>query len=149
MIDCDLMAYRLIQDPASFDVIAAPNLFGDILADLAAALLGSRGLSYSGNYNEHGHAIYQTNHGAAYDLAGTDRANPVGQILSAAMMLRETFSQWRMADAIEQAVRFVWSKGYRTDDVARGAGHVIGTQEMGERIARRAADILQESTDSR
>src|SRR5262249_33206602 len=67
MVDIDLMAYRLIQEPQLFDVIAAPNLFGDVLADLGAALLGSRGLSYSGNYTERGAAVYQTNHGAAYD----------------------------------------------------------------------------------
>jgi 3-isopropylmalate dehydrogenase len=143
MVDCDLMVYRLIQNAAEFDVIAAPNLFGDVLADLGAVLLGSRGLSYSGNFNESGHAVYQTNHGAAYDLAGTDRANPVGQILSIAMMLRESFLQWRMADAIEQAVREVWTQGYRNKDVATAETQIIGTREMGERIARQAVAALK------
>jgi 3-isopropylmalate dehydrogenase len=146
MVDCDLMAYRLIQHAADFDVIAAPNLFGDVLGDLGAVLLGSRGLSYSGNFNEHGQAVYQTNHGAAYDLAGSDRANPVGQILSAAMMLRESFAQWQAAEAIEQAVRQVWSEGYRTEDVASVGARTIGTREMGERIARKTAALLQGSS---
>ena len=80
MLDIDFMAYRLITAAQGFDVVAAPNSFGDVLADLGAALLGSRGVSFSGNYSEAGNAAYQTNHGAAYDLAGTDRANPAGQI---------------------------------------------------------------------
>jgi 3-isopropylmalate dehydrogenase len=143
LVDIDLMTYRLIQTPSEFDVIAAPNLFGDVLGDLAAVLLGSRGLSYSGNFNASGHAVYQTNHGAAYDLAGTDRANPVGQILSIAMMLRESFLQWQMADAIEQAVRQVWRQGFRTADVATAGTHIIGTREMGERVARQAVALIQ------
>jgi 3-isopropylmalate dehydrogenase len=148
LVDCDLITYRLIQNAAEFDVIAAPNLFGDVLADLGAVLLGSRGLSYSGNFNELGHAVYQTNHGAAYDLAGTDRANPVGQILSIAMMLRETFLQWQMAAAIEQAVRQVWRQGYRTEDVATGGAQIIGTREMAERIARQAVAELSTLSES-
>ena len=75
----DLAAYLLIQHAHNLDVIVAPNLFGDVLADLGAVLLGSRGLSYSGNFSSRGAAVYQTNHGAALDLAGTDRANPMGQ----------------------------------------------------------------------
>lgn len=140
LVDVDLMAYRLIQDAAAFDVIAAPNLCGDILADLGAVLLGSRGLSYSGNYTEQGHAVYQTNHGAAYDLAGTDSANPVAQILSMSMMLRETFGLRRQAAAVEAAIRAVWAEGWRTADVAVD-GQVIGTSEMGRRIADRAAEF--------
>ncbi len=65
LVDIDLMAYRLIHEAATFDVIAAPNLCGDVLADLGAVLLGSRALSFSGNYSALGHAVYQTNHGAA------------------------------------------------------------------------------------
>ena len=64
MVDIDLMAYRLIQEPRAFDVIAAPNLFGDILADLGSVLLGSRGLSFSGNFSSDGKAVFQTNHGS-------------------------------------------------------------------------------------
>ena len=143
MVDVDFMAYRLISAPQGFDVVAAPNLFGDVLADLGAALLGSRGVSFSGNYSEAGNAAYQTNHGAAYDLAGTDRANPAGQILSAAMMLRESFGLVHEAAAIQEAVRSVWREGLRTEDVATQGAHIVGTREMGSRIAERVVQILE------
>lgn len=144
MVDIDLMAYRLIQEAPAFDVVAAPNLFGDVLADLGAVLLGSRGLSFSGNFTDGGHAVYQTNHGAAHDLAGKDRANPAGQIFSLAMMLRESFGLWRQADAIEQAVRSVWDEGWRTPDVATSGTSVVGTRELGSLVAHKASQITCE-----
>ncbi len=143
MVDIDFMAYRLISEPQGFDVIAAPNLFGDVLADLGALLLGSRGVSYSGNYNEAGNAAYQTNHGAAYDLAGTDRANPAGQILSLAMMLRESFGLGQEAAAIQEALRSLWREGWRTEDVATPGTRIVGTREMGSRVAEHAVEILE------
>jgi 3-isopropylmalate dehydrogenase len=144
MVDIDLMAYRLVQDAEMFDVIAAPNLFGDILADLGSVLLGSRGVSFSGNYTARGEAVYQTNHGAAYDLAGADRANPAGQIFSLAMMLRESFGLQSEADCIEEAVRSVWREGWRTEDVSAPETRIIGTREMGNRIAARAGQLARE-----
>jgi 3-isopropylmalate dehydrogenase len=143
MIDIDLMAYQLISAPQTFDVVAAPNLFGDVLADIGAALLGSRGVSFSGNFNLAGNAAYQTNHGAAHDLAGSDRANPVGQILSLSMMLQESFGLGQEAAAIRNAVRSVWREGFRTEDVAAGGSLVVGTRDMGLRVAERAAELLQ------
>lgn len=143
MVDIDLMAYRLIREPQIFDVIAAPNLFGDILADLGAALLGSRGASFSGNYDEAGNAVYQTNHGAAFDLADTDRANPAGQIFSLAMLLRESLGLHREAAIMEEAVRSVWTEGWRTDDVAMPGTPTIGTKEMASRVAQRAREIVE------
>ena len=143
MVDVDLMAYRLIHETNAFDVIAAPNLFGDVLADLGSALIGSRGISFSGNYTERGNAVYQTNHGAAYRLAGKDRANPVGQIFSLAMMLRESFGLGREADIIEEAVRSVWREGWRTEDVFTAGACMIGTQEMGARIAEKAGQLAR------
>jgi 3-isopropylmalate dehydrogenase len=143
MVDIDLMAYRLIQQAPTFDVIAAPNLFGDVLADLGAVLLGSRGLSFSGNYAEQGHSVFQTNHGAAYDLAGTNRANPVGQIFSLAMMLRDVFGLTLEADSIEEAVRSVWRDGWRTEDVASPDSRIVGTREMSSRVAERAGQIAR------
>lgn len=134
-IDVDYAAYRLIQEPHGFDVVVASNLFGDILADLGGVLLGSRGLTHSGNFSAAGAAVYQTNHGAAYDLAGTDRANPVGQILSLAMLLRESFGLTREAGLIETAVAEAWRQGWRTEDLAAGACHVVGTRRMGELVA--------------
>ena len=143
MIDIDLMAYRLIQEPSCFDVIATPNLFGDVIADLGAVLLGSRGISFSGNFTPNGNAVYQTNHGAAYPLAGTDKANPAGQIYSLAMMLRESFGLKREASFIEEAVRSVWREGYRTEDVCCPGRTMVGTREFGSRVAECAARIAR------
>jgi len=137
-VDVDLMAYRLVERPRQFDVVAAPNLFGDVLGDLAALVLGSRGLSFGASYNERGDGVYQTNHGAAYDIAGSDRANPVGQILSLAMMLRESLGLAREARALEEGVRAVWSEGGMTADLG---GH-LGTVEMAARVGAAAAQRL-------
>jgi 3-isopropylmalate dehydrogenase len=137
-VDVDLAAYRLIQDPRSFDVIAAPNLFGDVLADLGAVLLGSRGLSFSGNFAEDGAAVYQTNHGSAHDLAGLDRANPLGQISSLAMLLRESFGLARAAEGIERGIAEVLRLGFRTFDIAEEGTTVVGTTEMADRVAAAA-----------
>jgi 3-isopropylmalate dehydrogenase len=134
-VDIDLAAYRLVQEPQSFDVIAASNLFGDVLADVGAVLLSSRGMSFSGNFSESGAAVYQTNHGSALDLAGQGCANPIGQIASAAMMLRESFGLAREAGWIEAAVEEVLRLGFRTFDVAEPGTTVVGTAELGRRIA--------------
>lgn len=134
-VDVDYAAYRLIQHPQELDVVVASNVFGDILADLGGVLLGSRGLTHSGNFSADGAAVYQTNHGAAYDLAGTDRANPVGQILSLAMLLRESFGLAREAGLIESAVADVRRQGWRTEDSAEEDCRVVGTQRMGELVA--------------
>jgi 3-isopropylmalate dehydrogenase len=141
-MDVDYAAYRLVQVPHGFDIVVAPNLFGDILADLCGVLLGSRGLTHSGNFSADGAAVYQTNHGAAYDLAGTDRANPVGQILSLAMLLRESFGLARDAGLIESAVADVWQQGWRTEDLAEDACRVVGTRRMGELVAAAVQDAL-------
>jgi 3-isopropylmalate dehydrogenase len=138
-VDVDLMAYELIHHPQDFDVIAASNLAGDVLGDLTALLVGSRGLSFSGNFSPDGPAVYQTNHGAAHDIAGSDVANPVGQILSLAMLLRESLSLEREAQAIEDAVQAVWASGLRTADIASPGDRVVGTREMATRIAEAAA----------
>ena len=144
-VDIDLAAYRLVQDPRSFDVLAASNLFGDILADLAAVLLGSRGVSFSGNFSAAGAAVYQTNHGAAYELAGSNRANPIGQIFSLAMMLRESFGMTEAALAIEQAVDDVLRHGFRTFDVAEAGTTLVGTREMGIHVASAVRSRLRAS----
>jgi 3-isopropylmalate dehydrogenase len=142
-VDVDLMAYRLVHDPRAFDVIAAPNLFGDVLGDLAAVALGSRGLAYGASYNERGDGVYQTNHGAAYDISGSDRANPVGQILSLAMLLRESLGLGREARALEAGVRAVWSDGGTTADL----GGRLGTAEMAARVGAAAAESMAASPE--
>jgi len=135
-VNVDYAAYRLVQHAAEFDVIATPNLCGDILADLGGVLLGSRGLSFSGNFSAEGHAVYQTNHGAAYDLTGTGRANPVAQIYSLAMMLRESFGLAEEAGWVERAVSHVWRHGWRTDDVWESGCRRCGTEELTGQVVR-------------
>lgn len=133
-INVDLAAYQLIQNPGLFDVIVAPNLIGDILADVAGALVVSRGVTFSGNFTAEGHAVYQTNHGCAHDLARMDVANPGGQILSLAMLLRESFGLEAAAQLIENALAAAWAGGHRTADVARPGGALLGTRAMTEEV---------------
>jgi len=135
MLDVDYAAYKLLQEPGSFDVIAAPNCFGDILSDLGGVLAGSRGLTFGASYSAKGAAVYQTNHGAAYDIAGSDMANPVGQIFSVAMMLRETFGLRTEAKLVEDSVRGVWRNGWRTADLAEPGCKIAGTRQFGELVA--------------
>ena len=131
----DYMAYYLIQHPENLDVIAAPNCFGDILGDLGACLLGSRALSYSGNFSGSGAAVYQTNHGCAYDLVGKDMANPVGHIRALAMLLQESFGLIEVANQCEEAIQEVWQKGFRTFDLMEKGCTLVGTREMGDLVA--------------
>ncbi len=140
MINVDHAAYEIIQNPHGFDVLATPNLFGDILVDLSAVLTGSRGLGYSGNFSGTA-AVYQTNHGAAHDLAGRDTANPVGQIFSLAMMLQESFGRHEEASRIMRAVEEVWRRGWRTRDVAEPGCRIVGTRGMGDLVAEVLAEV--------
>lgn len=140
-LDVDYAAYRLIQDAAELDVVVTPNLFGDILSDLGGVLLGSRGMCFSGSFSASGHAVYQTNHGAAHDLTGSDRANPVAQILSLAMMLRESFGLTSESGLIERAVRQLWSEGFRTEDLREPHCRIIGTSEVGKRVAENVSKL--------
>ncbi len=134
-LDIDYAVYQLIQNPRDLDVLVAPNCFGDILADLGGVLMGSRGLTYGVSVSSTGAAVYQTNHGAAYDLAGTDRANPAGQILALALMLRESFGLTAEADLVLEALRSVWRGGWRTADVVdAGTSRVVGTRDMARRV---------------
>ena len=134
-MNVDFAAYELIQNPWRFDVIAAPNMFGDILADVAALLLSSRGVAFSGNFDAHGHGVYQTNHGCAHDLAGMGVANPGGQILSLAMLLRESFGMFEAATLIEKSLAEVWRQGWRTSDIAEQGCKIVGTRAMAQQVA--------------
>lgn len=135
ILEIDNAAYQLVASARSFDVVVAPNLFGDVLGDVAALLLGSRGLSYSGNFNASGFAVYQTGHGAAHDLRGRDVANPIAQIRAAGMMLRESFGMLGAAAALDRAIGRTLAAGFRTPDIAALDSKVVGTREMGRRIA--------------
>jgi 3-isopropylmalate dehydrogenase len=141
--EIDNAVYQLIANPGQFDVIVSPNMFGDVLADCAALLLASRGLSYSGNFNDRGNGAYQTGHGAARDIAGKDVANPLGQVLALGMMLRENFS-WPEADAaLRAAIQATLAAGYRTADIASPSTQVVGTRQFGEMLGAQLDDVLQ------
>jgi 3-isopropylmalate dehydrogenase len=145
-MNIDLVAYELIQNPTRFDVIVAPNLFGDIIADICGVLVSSRGVTFSGNFNSAGNGVYQTNHGCAHDLAGTDTANPGGQLLSLAMLLRESFGLDQAASLIEQSLAKLWRDGWRTADIAEPGCTVIGTQAMADKVTQQ---ILLSSSEAR
>ena len=146
-LEIDNAVFQLIADPGQFDVIVSPNMFGDVLADCGSLLLASRGLSYSGNFNDAGNGVYQTGHGAARDIAGKDVANPIGQILSLGMMLRESFC-WPEADAaLRQAVRETLAQGKCTVDIAMPGHEVVGTAEFG-RLVKANLERLLASPDA-
>ncbi len=84
----DTVCLKIVQNPNNFDVLVMPNLYGDILSDLCAGLIGGLGLTPSGNIGENGSAIFEAVHGTAPDIAGQDKANPTALLLSAVMMLR-------------------------------------------------------------
>jgi 3-isopropylmalate dehydrogenase len=137
----DACAMRLALEPTHFDVLLTENLFGDILSDQAAAVAGSIGMlpsaSVGGRVN-----IYEPVHGSAPDLAGTDRANPIGAIASAAMLLRYTARLPREAAQIEQAIRAVLDAGLRPADLAPPGTRVTGTAALGEAIDETLHEII-------
>jgi 3-isopropylmalate dehydrogenase len=143
----DNCAMRLIRAPGSFDVIVTSNMFGDILSDEASELTGSIGMlasaslagSGAGAGGEPVMGIYEPIHGSAPDIAGKDLANPLGAILSAAMLLRYSFGLEKEAAAIEGAVNAILDLGLRTKDIARRGGggnteKIVGTAEMGKAV---------------
>lgn len=134
LLNVDTACYQLIAEARSFDVVVAPNMFGDVLADVAALLLGSRGMSSSANFGDGGLAVYQTGHGAAYDLAGQDRANPVGQILALATMLHESFGLEQLGMQVRCAVAETLAGGWRTADIMAPGCTQVGTRELAARI---------------
>lgn len=131
----DNAAMQLVRNPRQFDVIVTSNIFGDILSDEASQITGSIGMLPSASLAKGNFGMYEPVHGSAPDLAGQDKANPMATILSAAMMLRYTFGLLAEAEAIENAVKAVLDQGYRTPDLYAGEGTLIGTAEMGRRIA--------------
>lgn len=131
----DNAAMQLVRNPRQFDVIVTSNIFGDILSDEASQITGSIGMLPSASLTQGNFGMYEPVHGSAPDIAGQDKANPMATILSAAMMLRYTFGLGQEADAIENAVKSVLDQGYRTPDLFAGEGTLVGTAEMGRRIA--------------
>ncbi len=125
----DSAAMRLVTDPASFDVIVSGNMFGDILSDEGAVLTGSLGLLPSASLGEGSLGVYEPIHGSAPDIAGEGIANPLGTILSAAMLLRHSLGLDSEAKAVEDAVQKVLDSGLRTADLS-GGQRSLGTNEM-------------------
>ena len=113
----DNTAMQLIKNPSQFDVIVTENMFGDILSDEASMLTGSIGMMPSASLSSTTLGMYEPIHGSAPDIAGLDIANPIGTIMSAAMMLRYSFDMADEADAIENAVNKALDDGYRTSDI--------------------------------
>ena len=138
----DAMAMYLLRRPRDFDVIATENMFGDILTDEASMLAGSMGLLPSASIGDAKNSLgqprglYEPIHGSAPDIAGHDTANPLGTILSAAMMLRYSLGQSAAAAAIEAAVAAVLAAGYRTADIAQPGAQIVGCREMGGVVAQ-------------
>ena len=146
----DSAAMLLIRRPADFDVIVTENLFGDILSDEAAVLAGSLGMlpsaSLGTRQTQHGtFGLYEPIHGSAPDIAGQDRANPLGTILSAAMLLRWSLGRGDAADAIESAVAAVLTEGHRTADLGAPAesSSRVGTRAMGELVASKIGTFAE------
>ncbi|MGP9419426.1 3-isopropylmalate dehydrogenase [Pseudomonas reactans] len=135
----DNATMQLIKDPSQFDVLLCSNLFGDILSDECAMITGSMGMLPSASMNEQAFGLFEPAGGSAPDIAGKDIANPIAQILSAALLLRYSLGADDAADAIEQAVNKALEAGHRTGDLAN-SGNAIGTNEMGDIIARFVAE---------
>ena len=131
----DNAAMQLVKDPHQFDVLLCGNMFGDIISDECAMITGSMGLLPSASISESGFGLYEPAGGSAPDIAGKGIANPIAQILSAAMMLRYSLNQANAADAVDRAVARVLEAGIRTPDIAAG-GPSVSTREMGDAVAR-------------
>ena len=130
----DNCAMQLVRNPKQFDTLVTGNLFGDILSDEASMLTGSIGMLPSASLDANNKGLYEPIHGSAPDIAGKGVANPLAMMLSAAMMLRYTFSKADEANRIENAVRKVLSQGYRTGDIFEPGMKKVGTKEMGDAV---------------
>ena len=131
----DNAAMQLVRDPSQFDVLVTENMFGDILSDESSMIVGSIGMMPSASLRDDSFGVYEPIHGSAPDIAGRDLANPIGTILSAAMMLRYSFGMAREADAVEAAVDAVLDSGLRTADIMSAGMKRAGCREMGAAIA--------------
>lgn len=133
----DNASMQLIIDPRQFDVLLTSNMFGDILSDEAGAIAGSIGVMPSASMTEGRFGLYEPIHGSAPDIAGQDLANPIGQILSGAELLRHSLDMAEEANAVEAAVDALLNEGYRTGDLAAGRTDVklVGTRAVGDLIA--------------
>jgi 3-isopropylmalate dehydrogenase len=139
----DSAAMLLVQRPAEFDVLLTENMFGDILSDQAGGVVGSLGLLASASIGGPV-GLYEPVHGSAPDIAGKGIANPLGAILSVAMMLRHSFQLEKEALSVENAVGAVLSEGARTADLATKSHETISTTEMGQRVVEAVKETRTE-----
>jgi len=128
----DNAAMQLVRAPKQFDTIVTGNLFGDILSDAAAMLTGSIGMLPSASLGADSPGVFEPVHGSAPDIAGQDKANPLAQVLSAAMMLRYGLDEPDAASQIEQAVNQVLDEGYRTGDIVSSGTTAVGCRQIGK-----------------
>lgn len=137
----DNCAMQIVKNPSQFDVIVTENMFGDILSDEASQITGSIGMIPSSSLGKTSCGLYEPIHGSAPDIAGQDKANPIGTILSAAMMLQYSFDMEKEARKIEDAVSSVLDEGYRTADImpsdAQSGCTLVSCSKMGSLIAQR------------
>ena len=134
----DNCAMQIVRNPRQFDVLVTSNMFGDILSDEASMATGSIGLLPSSSLGDGTLGMYEPIHGSAPDIAGQGKANPIATILSAAMMLRYSFDLSKEADAVENAVQQVLSKGLRTFDIVGASGATpLSTAQMTQEIIDR------------
>lgn len=130
----DNAAMQLIRNPSQFDVMVTENMFGDILSDEASMLTGSIGMMPSASLSRTTLGMYEPIHGSAPDIAGKNIANPIGTIMSVAMMLRYSFSFTEEADDIERAINIVLDMGYRTGDIMTESMEQVSCSKMGSLI---------------
>ncbi len=135
----DNAAMQLVRSPKQFDTIVTGNLFGDILSDAAAMLTGSIGMLPSASLGASGPGLFEPVHGSAPDIAGQDKANPLAQVLSAAMMLRYGLNEPDAAARLEAAVLTVLDQGYRTGDIMSEGMQLVGCTAMGQALLQALA----------
>ena len=140
----DSMAMLLVQTPSAFDVVLAENMFGDILLDELGGIVGSLGVMPSASLGDGGRGLYEPVHGSAPDIAGMDAANPLGAILSVAMLAEHSLGLPWVARGIEKAVEGALGLGLRTRDIATGrpGERIVGTRAMAEEVARQLSQEL-------
>ena len=131
----DNAAMQIVKDPSQFDVIVTENMFGDILSDEASMITGSIGMIPSSSLGDGTRGMYEPIHGSAPDIAGQDKANPIGTILSAAMMLKYSFGMDAEAQNIEDAVTKALDSGLRTADMMAEGCTLCGCEAMGDAVA--------------
>ena len=132
----DNCAMQVIRDPKQFDTIVTGNIFGDIISDAASMLTGSIGMLPSAAVGSSGPGLYEPVHGSAPDIAGQDKANPLAQVLSAAMLLRYQFGEEAAAKSIEEAVNATLDQGFRTGDIMQEGMKLVGCTQMQEALMK-------------